>query len=433
MQHPIIDSIGIEIETDCIPRGRTSRVDGFQEDHDASIESIGWTDSKCPGLFFSKPLSTKSGQVTLGTEYKSSVLTLNLNEDIYPVLCKALYDIESKGEGYESKRSGIHVHVCMPYNLDIIKNLFNICAHLEQVFFYLGGMGYGNRGVDNDFAFCRPITKCGPPVIPTVNGLGQCFVLEDLLSSKTIKELFNRYGGISIDNPPNKYTPVRYTWVTIYPLLNLGTVEFRIFNKTLNPNYLYSIVKLCQFVCNTSLRNSETELPVNSIYTPHTKEQVLDTLNKFIYSFSNYLTNTDVLTLQTIIKRTPDINLKENYFYTHLLARNRLANVFNNSYCTPVIDTSLVTVPRVITIHELEGDGNRHIPDQFRVRVDNANVAAVAGVAHAIGDLGNDVVEVGDFRAIGEFEINVNDLHVVPMPVVEDDFDDLDDDEEQEN
>lgn len=364
MNRPIIESIGIEIETDNIIRGANNSLDNnryFVQDHDASIESYKYIDPSLPNILLDVPLTNNSRRYVTGTEFKSKVLTFNTKGDIYPIIEDFLFDLEDKGESSESKRCGTHIHVCMPYSLDILKNIIKVASHLEQVFFYLGGFGYTNRGIYNDFAFFRPITKFGPAVTKINRGnFGQCFNIEDLLDSKSVSEFFFKYGGINLENIPRKYTPVRYHWITLYPLLTYSTIEYRVFNKTLNPMYLYAAVKFCQLVSSTML-NEVGELSVNSIFDNHCKEKIENTLLDFISRFKLNLTDSEIKVLLSIIKRTPNIEMNKKYVMSHLVGADQVAPCFNDSYSTPKIDIKDCIVPSVITIHNIGQEVNPYL------------------------------------------------------------------------
>lgn len=358
MGYPIIESIGIEFETDYINRNRVSRgFNDFNTEHDASIESYAYYHS---GELYKNRAKSNDESTVIGCEFKSKVFTFNYKEDLYGSICTLLSELEELGDSYKSMRSGVHVHVCMPYNIHILKSSLRSAAHLEQVFFYLGGMGYTNRGVENGFSFCRPITKYGPILVPAFNGeLCQCFNLDDLYDAKTVAEFFNRYGYIDFKNPPSKYNPVRYHWITLYPLLTYGTVEYRIFNKTYNPVYLYTIVKFCQQVANSCLTNKFMQLEENSIYNAHSIDSVIDTMKSFIYKYELCLDDKDVRVLVEIIKNTPMINLKPQYCTSHLAARNDMRLVFNSEYHTPFIPKSSdIITPKVTTIHTLNNNSS---------------------------------------------------------------------------
>jgi hypothetical protein len=356
MGYPIVETVGIEVETDLINRGDIRHsVDNFTTEHDASIESYAYLHN---GIQFkNRPKSTDS-HIILGCEFKSRIFTFNYKEDLYDTLCNFLSKMEEMGDSYQSTRSGIHIHICMPYNIQILASSLRAAAHLEQVFFYLGGMGYANRGAINDFSFCRPITKYGPALVPTYNErYCQCFNLKDLYETKSVEEFFYRYGSIDFRNPPGKYTPVRYHWITLYPLLTYGTIEYRIFNKTYNPLYLYTIVKFCQQVSNACLTNKFLQLPENSIYTPNSKDNIIDTLNNFIYKYELPFDITEIRVLEEIINNTPEIVVNNKYCMTHLLsARNDVRQSFSPSYHPPFITVTNnddVITPNVTTIHTL--------------------------------------------------------------------------------
>lgn len=354
MAYLVIESVGIEFETDYINRGEYQRVgNDFSTEHDASIESYAY---KHNGVLYKNKPKSQDNYAVIGCEFKSKVFTFNYKEDLYNRLCDFLSGLEEVGDSYKSMRSGIHVHICMPYNINILKSLLKSAAHLEQVFFYLGGMGYENRGVMNDFSFCRPITKYGPVIVPTYSGeYCQSFNLSDLYEARTVEDFFMKYGYIDLKNPPGKYTPVRYHWITLYPLLTYGTVEYRIFNKTYNPLYLYTIVKFCQQVSNACLTNKFTYLEANSIYDKTDKSVIIDTMESFIYKYELSLDDKDIRILREIINSTPEINMSNKYCHTHLTARNEVRRMFSESYHPDFIDvnSSTVITPKVTTIHTL--------------------------------------------------------------------------------
>jgi hypothetical protein len=353
MGYNVITSVGIEFESDYINRSRVrGTTSDFSTEHDASIESYAYDHR---GQLFKNKLKQNDESVIVGCEFKSRVFAFDYKEDLYDNLCSLLSKLEEMGDSYKSDRSGIHVHICMPYNIHILKSSLRAAAHLEQVFFHLGGMGYENRGIHNNFSFCRPITKYGPSLVPMYDGnYCQCFNLDDLYSAKTVDEFFNRYGDINLQNPPGKYTPVRYHWITLYPLLTYGTIEYRIFNKTYNPLYLYTIIKFCQQVSNTCLTHKFPQLEENSIYSATSISSIINTMKNFIYKYELSLDEKDIMILEEIIKNTPLIKLDDKYCITHLQSsRSDLRRAFNDSYHPPYISTSNAITPKVVTIHNI--------------------------------------------------------------------------------
>jgi hypothetical protein len=320
-RYPLLDSFGIEIESEGIIPGNLPRDlrNFFSETHDASIETPNVRvnpDNRMQIFEDPEQILPDFLMSTAGTEFVSRVLNIQTPEDkraIYK-LCGWMC---SSGELEQSDRAGIHVHISMGYDQRILLNLTRLTSYLEQVFYYIGGMGYKHRGLKNDFTYCRPITEFGPSVI-RANKYYQVFTVPGLLKTKTEREFFDAYGGINIENPPGKYYPVRYNWFTFFPLLSKGTVEFRVFNKTLNPQYIWSIIHLSRKVCEVALHPSEdlNLLPINSIYHKHNKDDVFKALVNFS-RMSNL--DTEILrSLLDILERVPEIHPTNQYVFTHL-------------------------------------------------------------------------------------------------------------------
>lgn len=365
--YPIIDSIGLEVETELMIQGNLPLHlrQYWHEDHDASIESYGYQKN---GLLYNKPIPN-GRKIKLGSEIVSGVMD-STSERTNIAIKQLLGWIAENGETQESFRAGIHVHICMPNKLGIQKNLINLAAYLEQVFFYIGGMGYEHRGIQNNFTYCRPITKYGPSCVKYGRDATQCFKIEELLNAISNEHFWDMYGGINPDNPPNKYIPQRYTWFTLYPLLTKGTVEFRIFNKTLNFYFLRAAIRLCQEVCSFSLNNN-VNLPENSIYSPHTKDSVLNTLSEF--SLMVGLDSGTVNTLIKIIQRTPQIIIKPEYYWTHLMFTkfNRLETLNWRNHSPQKIKRDGILVPKFVDIHNLNERPQPLEEEQNVLRINN--------------------------------------------------------------
>lgn len=359
-RYPLLNSFGVEIETEGILRGNlpSNLRNSFSEDHDASIETPGIRiNPENHSQFFEDPegLVSSFPKATIGSELVSRVLNVENTDDKQSIfkLCGWLCE---NGESHESFRAGIHVHISMGYDQKILMNLVKVTAHLEQVFYYLGGMGYEFRGLQNDFTYCRPITKFGPSVIKGSKYF-QAFTTNKLLATANERNFFDAYGGINIENPPGKYYPIRYNWFTFYPLLSKGTVEFRVFNKTLNPQYIWSAILLSRKVCEVSLKtNHLLDLAENSIYDDHSKDHVLRTFINFAEMYG--LDDRTIRTIAMIIERTPEIKPEQTYVFTHLPA-DRFS--MNYQYTEPYyIGTRIVKEPNFIDSHRLarETGGN---------------------------------------------------------------------------
>jgi hypothetical protein len=358
--YPHLDSFGLEIETDNIMRGRLPSTLGsyFHEEHDASIESDAYVmrvgDYNVPIMGDRcNELDKLFPRTVVGSELVSNVMDIN-DPTSRKVIEKLMGWLLNNGECEESERCGIHVHICTPYNLTIMKNLMRIMRHSEQVFYYLGGMGYNFRGMANDFTYCRPITRFGPQCVDMGDHGAKCFDLDNLLNAPDILRFWDAYGGINPENPPNKYYPVRYNWFTLFPILTKNTVEFRVFNKTLNPNYVWSVINFCRSLVAYSVSSSSSmisELPENSIYESHNKDHVISTVVNIAKMVGSDKTTID--TLVNIVGLTPEVKIEPKYVYTHL--RNIAGLPFRYTM-NEHINKRSISKPKFVDLHVLRGE-----------------------------------------------------------------------------
>ncbi len=347
----LLDSFGLEFEAEQVVRGNLPRnlKNFFSEDHDASIETpaIRYNPER-ENQFFEDPEEMLNfPTTTIGSEFVSKILNVNSIEARKAIDSLVSY-LYCAGECEESFRSGIHVHINLGYRLPTLINLVKLSAYLEQVFYYVGGMGYEHRGLRNDFIYCRPITKFGPTITKWNSKNIQIFNTNRLTSSNSVEEFFDNYGGINVNNPPGKYYPVRYNWMTLYPLLTKGTIEFRVFNKTLNPSYIWNAILFSRKVCETALFSKKIlDLPENSIYDPHDKHHVLESFYNF--ARMSEMEDSPVYSLETIINRTPDMIANPEYCYSHLEGK------FNPNFqnVDPEVITARIKNPNFVDLHTL--------------------------------------------------------------------------------
>jgi hypothetical protein len=262
------------------------------------------------------------------------------------------------GEEPRSFRCGYHIHVGMPTNLRILKNILRLGAYLEDIFFYIGGQGYAFRGDKiNSSAYCRAITEWGPPAVRHDGRHAvQIFKLEDLLVAKTTREFWYRFGELSNKSSNSeRYVPHRYMWLNVYSLLLHGTLEFRVFNKTLSAKQFLAEIELCQKFCDMCLRNSYKDLPVHSIYHMRSKEEMIQTLEMF--ATESDLTVDSLEVLINIIKGTEEIHLPEKYMWSHI-SRGDDRTYWNGSseYSPEHIEYDDVASIEVVDIHRLRGE-----------------------------------------------------------------------------
>lgn len=366
----IVESVGIELETEDISRnsypGISTSESMFQATHDASIESDLLSYN---GIPVTTNLEVNLGlrNAVFGAEYVSGIIYTG---SPYLGCLKQLTNyLISAGENNKSYRAGFHVHVNCPYNLIILKSIIRLARHLEQVFFLLGGMGYDYRGKKNDSIYCRPITGKGPVCVNIYpRSFGQVFTTKDLLESKTIDQFKERYGDYTNLNPHvGRYMPVRYHWINLKPMFEQGSLEFRVFNKSLNPHYLWAIIELCKsfvyYVIQSSFQslkeNGLTE--ENSVFdvegTEVDKKRIIKTFEKFA-EISGLVEKTQVMDVLYDILNLSDvsaINLPDEYVFTHLLNYNgedRCPRHWNSSDYTPnKIVRSQIKTPDYIDLY----------------------------------------------------------------------------------
>jgi hypothetical protein len=318
----ILGTVGLEIETELMPE--QSDLYTFQNTHDASIE-IPILHLRDRGLFVARTpanvaltqLITRSERRVMGREFVSGVYFDD--EDIERALRNAFTILQRYGERSQNKRAGFHVHIGWAYDLATLKRTILISSWLESLMFHLGGMGYTFRGIENNSAYCRPITKFGPPVIESNLGTVQMTSIDALLSSNSIRSFWNRFGGTDWMNPPKRYTPQRYMGVNLFSIFLHKTLEFRMFNTTLNKDFAMAIIHFCREV--TKFTQSSEKIPdeMNSVYDVDSKEVNHNLLTK-LCSLVSIDPNTEA-TLREILEMSPVVTLNHVYVHTHVPER----------------------------------------------------------------------------------------------------------------
>lgn len=315
-----IDTVGLEIET-------TSRIPGeffkdaliannFRSTHDASVETPIKSLSErlyiedmgnLPALF----KGLYGG--TAGVEFVSNPLPFDEMEPVITYLLRKLYRF---GAREEEDRAGLHIHCAYPISTNILLNTLKLSLALESLLFHLGGLTYTFRGNVNESIFCRPLTSFGPPIVVDHSGNWiQLLDVEKVLSgTKDLKSFWELFGGIDMNNPPNRYHPVRYFCVNVFSAMLHSTLEFRIFNTTLTPEHVLACIKFCQeFTFLTAQKKCPFNF-VSSVYNPTFSSEEL--LSKFAYE-TNLETKWYKILLD-ILERTPKPVLKPVFVKTHL-------------------------------------------------------------------------------------------------------------------
>jgi hypothetical protein len=344
-------TLGFEIETEEMnPSDIYPGKLGFGNVHDASIETpIYRMDGLKVDDVFLKTVPS-SGNGHRGVEYTSMVFNVEEGSP-YTSLCKLTKYLTENGESFQSDRAGIHIHVGMgrSVSLSTLKTILRWSMYLEDLFFRLGGNGYRFRGEENSSAFCRPITKFGPPCVPYKNGWALCYDVNHLLEATSSRQFWNLYFGTNFDSPP-RYVPQRYSWMNFYSIPAHGTIEVRVFNKTLNPMFIMAEAELFQRMVVHCLGNTSPPPEVHSVYESRNTEELLNVID-FLYQEFDLLVKTREI-LKQIVKTTPSVNLNPEPIVTHLIDSQRFGNPWSETSYTPTIVTNPGRA-NVVTIHNL--------------------------------------------------------------------------------
>lgn len=265
MTASLIDSIGIEIEFSGI---RKSHGDVFK--HNLSWRMV--EDGSCRtrrNVVQGLPIEVVGGQESamFGGEFVSPIIDTANNKKWKDEVARILGWLSETGEGLDVKTS-IHIHVnAVNIPLFALQNILRIGLYLESGMFRLScaEMGVHRGALHLDYGYCRPISKCGPPiVICTDDKHRPVFDTEKLIKANSLNHMRQGLGRYDRHGNGSKYHEARYVWLNFLSLYQLGSIEFRLFNSTYSHRNVLAWVDLCQHIVRlgfTSIR----ELPENPL------------------------------------------------------------------------------------------------------------------------------------------------------------------------
>ena len=355
------ESIGIEFETDVVlPQEVRALSSIASPTHDASIESDAILDSRTG--FIVRNMSSRNrrvdgSRVTIGTEIVSSPVDTEIDDPEKMVWAITKW-LSEYGEPATSTRSGIHIHVGLgSTNLDMLKSALLWGRRLEALFFSLAGNGYAFRGATNDSAYCRPITRCGPPCIRYGGGYARIFDIDHMLKAKNSREFWYMYGGTTQSNV-QRYVPHRYTWLNLYSLPAHGTLEFRTWNKTLNASQIVAEIALCKKFTSAVIKSIPTDGQEHSAFDIPILglSGIVDDLNYIVSEWG--LSDKTANVLAKILETTPPCVLNEGNILSHINYSNPWVDGNMPSYNPVEVDD--VRRASITTIHTLRGEPERN-------------------------------------------------------------------------
>jgi len=232
---------------------------GWQIHHDGSTQRVGYAITGLPFCVreFTTVHSGSSSmrhQVQTGAEIVSPILDTSkpLWKTQVEYLCEWL---RSNGHELPGTYTSTHVHISAAgLPLYVLKNLVRIWSFIEAPMFRLSvaELGFHRGVVRKEYAYCRPMSS--PLVVfDQDENLRSSFYLENLMKATTLEEFFLGYGACNPQAEPIRYHPARYSALNLLPLLTIGTVEFRVFNESVDPRSIISWVEVCKAIVNTAL------------------------------------------------------------------------------------------------------------------------------------------------------------------------------------
>lgn len=384
MNHEIIESVGIEMEFSNLDRKsnklqqslHNKDLRNYKLVHDASCESMRefFADTDLPIEFVEenglKTLAPIVRRAVIGGEVVSPIRHSGHEDWI-----KEIYDLveilQTFGEDESSERDSFHVHVNVSQSIPLfaVQNLLRITFILEAILFRLGGMGRINRGVTNNYCFCRPFLGKGPPVIQQKWGNGKvsnipiCDPMK-MLNAESKEKFFEYFGDSLYFAQHNvRYVTQRYMCVNFFPILTQGSFEFRTANKTLNPEYIIAWTNLCKAIVDKSFTCKDIE-SYEKVYRPlHENREI--PIDEFINALSYYpkLDEDTIDVLTDIWRKSPTPMFDNEWRYTHLKEPTR----YNNPKNAPKsLGDEEILDATFIDIHQLQQD-NEEINRELRL------------------------------------------------------------------
>jgi hypothetical protein len=233
----------------------------------------------------------RGNAITMGYEIYTSPLTPSELESLILPLVGTLM----KHGDFVSDRASVHFHIGFANSLNLMKKLLRVVLNVEPILYRLGGMGRTFRGHVNLAAYARPLMQ---PAAGIVVGNSERESIPDearrseeamrlyLSSLRTARnesrssmryaEIINPlaaldaqslaefWASFSVAYKPgggtNKYHGCRYSGTNFYAIPQHGTIEFRHFNQSQNPQLIVAIAKFLRAMVEMSTMLNKQEV-----------------------------------------------------------------------------------------------------------------------------------------------------------------------------
>jgi hypothetical protein len=315
-----IFTTGLEFETDIIDSQllevflRRNKIREYIEYHnDASAQFPTVLLNGLRIMERSKILFRNAKKSTTGIEVVTNVLD---DAQVEFVVKGVLNSFSLAGELKTSVRGSTHIHIGFPNYYNWVYNFFTICVYLESFFFNIGGMGSGYRGRFNESIYSRPLTN--PHCFLYNRGYFRLFDYEKMFASRPSEDTFWKLLLHRPGSPVPKYPPGRYLYVNFLSLITHGTLELRVLNNTLNPDYLNAVIDFFRNLCKLSVYISDKDVESLKACLEEDNHNKLETIVSLLSkncaggNLLDSLRGPTVETLHRLLDKTPKYVPNEN-------------------------------------------------------------------------------------------------------------------------
>lgn len=159
-----------------------------------------------------------------------------------------LAELEELEKGIINKNTSIHVHVNVngrDLPIRYFHNIVRLSRFVEDSLYRLSCADMGrHRGESNDYLYARPNST--PPCVyisGTEARVCPAFSMDKLLKTENLEDVRKALSRLD-KYDSTKYVPSRYVGINYVSLFTLGSIEFRTFNSTFNPDFVKAWVEL---------------------------------------------------------------------------------------------------------------------------------------------------------------------------------------------
>ena len=167
-------------------------------------------------------------------DYQVEMVTPICHYDDIPVIQELVRRLRSKG-AVAGQKCGIHIHVdATPYDARTLRNITNIMASKEDLIYKALQVQ-----VERKNKYCQPVNS---------------LFLEELNRKKPkttegVKTIWYR----GKDKSRNHYDKSRYHCLNLHSVFEKGTIEFRLFNSTMDDGEVKAYIHLCLAISHQAL------------------------------------------------------------------------------------------------------------------------------------------------------------------------------------